>query len=338
MSTPARLPKAELHCHVEGTASPALARALAERGGVALPPVAKDGSWAWNGFSGFLDAYDRVAALFTTEDDYRRLASEYLSAIAADGAIHAEFFVSPDHAMRAGLDPERYIAGLSAGLAEAEAEHGIVARLIVTGVRHFGEGSVRVAARFAARMTTRYPVTGFGLAGDERLHGPSDFAPAFAIARDAGLGLTAHAGEFGGADSVRATIEALDVSRIGHGVRAIEDEAVVALLLERGTVLEVCPGSNIALGVVPNEAAHPLRRLHEAGVRVTVSSDDPPFFATSLAEEYAIAGRLGFTAPEQLALTRNAVEAAFVDERTRRRLLEKLVAVSISLGAVGAKA
>lgn len=325
-------PKAELHVHVEGTASLALALATARKHGIDLGDLIGADRYRWDGFSGFLQAYDRVAALFRDEDDYRRLAFEYLASIAADGAIYAEFFVSPDHAASAGLSPEAYLAGLAEGIRQAEAEHGIVARLVVVGVRHLGPEAVEATARFAAGLA--HPlVTGFGLAGDERRHRPRDFATAFDVARAAGLRLTAHAGEFAGPEAIAETLDQLRVSRIGHGVRAIEDEALVARLAAEGVTLEVCPGSNLALGVFGSAEAHPLRALHDAGVRVTVSSDDPPFFGTSLDAEYAFARDAGFTAPERLALTRNAVEAAFVDEETRGTLLQRLVMDAIRLGA-----
>lgn len=325
-------PKAELHAHIEGTAPPALAVEMAGKYGVDLSGFVEGARYRWSGFSGFLSAYDRVADLFRSEEDYRRLALDYLCSLARGGAIYSELTVSPDHARSAGLSASAYLDAIAAGAEAAEAETGIVCRLIVVGVRHLGPEAVEAAAREAARL--RHPrVTGFGLAGDERLHRPRDFARAFDIARDAGLGLTAHAGEFAGAGGVAETLDALKVGRIGHGVRAIEDESLVRRLAETGVTLEVCPGSNVSLGVYPSIEDHPLRRLHEAGVRVTLNADDPPFFDTDLVREYAVAERLGFTAPERLACTRNAIEAAFVDDPTRRALLDRLVLGALSLGA-----
>ena len=163
------------------------------------------------------------------------------------------------------------------------------------------------------------------MAGDELLHAPADFAPAFRIADNAGLACTVHAGEVAGAKSVRDAIAALPVSRIGHGVRSIEDPALVAELARRGTVLEVCPGSNIALGLYPDAVSHPLRRLLDAGCRVTLNSDDPAFFATSIGSEYALASsQMGLSSSELLAITRTAIDAAFVDTETRRALLARI--------------
>ena len=336
-SSKARLPMAELHCHIEGTARPALVEELARRHGVDVGGIIRDGAYVWHDFTSFLAAYDKASNVFRTADDYARLAAEHLEGLAEAGAIYAEIFVSPDHALAAGLAPEAYLDGLGAGLRRALKSSGIEARMIVVGIRHLGPERVEAAARFAAVQAIREPrLTGFGLAGEERLGRPSDFARAFDIARHAGLGLTAHAGEFCGPDRVRETIEALKPSRIGHGVRAIEDERLVAGIAEAGIVLEICPGSNLALGVFPDAAAHPLRRIVEAGVRVTLASDDPPFFATDLASEYRFAADAGFTNADLVGFTRNAIEAAFVEEDTKKRLLDLTTLRAISLGAPGA--
>jgi adenosine deaminase len=328
-------PLAELHVHLEGTASPALAREQARRLGVAIDDLVDGDRYRWRGFTGFLEAYDRVAALFRTPDDFRRLASSYLSEIAAQGAIYAELFISPDHARASGLDPEDYLEAVARSATDAERDSGIVCRLVVVGVRHLGSGAVEAAAHLAAASGHR-GVTGFGLAGDERSGRPADFARAFAIAAEAGLGLTAHAGEFAGPQTIAEALDQLKVTRLGHGVRAVEDAVLLDRLRRERIVLEVCPHSNLALGIYPNAASHPLRQLREAGLRLTVSSDDPPFFSTSLSREYAFAKAQGFGPAERLALTRTALEAAFVEEDVRRQLLEKLALAAISLGAPGA--
>jgi adenosine deaminase len=168
-------------------------------------------------------------------------------------------------------------------------------------------------------------ITGFNLAGEERMGRVADYARAFDIARDIGLGLTIHAGEVCGAFSVADALDVVRPARIGHGVRAIEDSNLVSRLADLGTVLEVCPGSNIALKVFPDFASHPLRKLKEAGVRVTISSDDPPFFHTSLKREYDLAASaFGFSDAEIDQLTRTGIEAAFVDEETRQALLARI--------------
>lgn len=326
------MPLAELHCHIEGAAHPALVEAHAARHGIDVSAIIRDGDYVWHDFTSFLAAYDRAASVFRSEADYADLAADHLGRLAAQGAIYAEFFVSPDHASEAGLSPEAYVAGLSNGIERARQDSGIEARMIVVGVRHLGPEAVERAARFAAGPG--HPlVTGFGLAGDERTAKPADFARAFAIARDAGLGLTAHAGELCGPDSVRATLDALKPTRIGHGVRAVEDANLVRRIVGEGIVLEVCPGSNLALGIYPDAASHPLKALVSAGAKVTLNADDPPFFRTSLADEYAFAAAVGIEAGTRLGFTRHAIEAAFVDEGTRRRLLDRLGRAAIALGA-----
>ena len=325
------LPKAELHCHIEGAAPPALALRQADKYGVDISARVRDGRFVWNGFVDFLACYDLVASLFRSPEDYARLAEDYLSSLARDGAIYAEFFTSPDHALKAGLSPAGYTEGLAEGIRRANAKTGIEARMIVTGVRHFGVESVVAAARFAA--TCREPlVTGFGMAGDESAGDMEDFVRAFGNAREAGLGITVHAGEIEGWASVEAALDHIRPSRIGHGVRAIESPALVERLAAEGTVLEVCPGSNISVGVFADYAAHPLRRLRDAGCRVTVSSDDPPYFDTTLAREYETAKReFGFDDQQLLALTRTAIAAAFVDRKTRATLMEKVEAAASRL-------
>ncbi|MBB5276013.1 adenosine deaminase [Rhizobium rosettiformans] len=319
-----RLKKAELHCHLEGAASPALALAQAQKYGVDPATFMRDGTYAWNDFAEFIKAYDRVAALFCTEEDYALLTETYLRELAAVDTIYSEIIVSPDHGDRIGLGADTYLAGITAGIEAAKAATGIETRIIVTGERHFGPESVIAAAEYAARSDNPL-ITGFNMAGEERMGRVADYARAFDIARDAGLGLTIHAGEVCGAFSVADALDLVKPSRIGHGVRTIEDPDLVRRLVDLGTVLEVCPGSNIALKVFPDLASHPLRKFHDAGVKVCINSDDPPFFGTSLAQEYDWASSaFGFTDEEINGMTRTAIEAAFVDEETRARLLAAL--------------
>jgi adenosine deaminase len=321
----APIPKAELHCHIEGAAAPALVRRLAARHGVDLAGLFDDtGAYRWHDFASFLEAYGRASSVFKTGEDYRELAYDYFTSIAAEGAIYGEIFIAPDIAEDGGVAYADYVGGLGEGIAAAERDAGIVGRMIVVGIRHLGPERVRAMAERAVRNP--HPLlTGFGMAGDETLHHPRDFAPAFRIAAEAGLGITAHAGELAGPESVRAALDHLRVSRIGHGVRSIEDPALVARLADEGIVLELCPGSNIALGLYPDMARHPFRRLMAAGVRVTINSDDPPYFHTSLGREYdALAAAQNLSAETLLAVTRTAVAAAFVDEPTRLKLLARL--------------
>lgn len=318
------LPKAELHCHIEGATPPSLALSQAKRYGIDTSTFIRDGEYAWQDFTSFVASYDATANLFRTQEDYALLAETYLTGIAEAGAIYSELIVSPDQGDAVGIGADAYISGLAEGAERARARTGIETRLLIVGIRHFGPERVVKAAEYAARRP--HPlITGFNLAGEERMHRVADFARAFDIARDAGLGITIHAGELSGAFSVRDALDHVRPTRISHGVRAIEDGDLVKRLADEGVVLEVCPGSNVALKVFPDFEHHPLRALHEAGVRVTLNSDDPPFFHTSLAREYDVASSImGFGDDDLLGMTRTAIEAAFVDEPTRERLLSRL--------------
>lgn len=320
----AHLKKAELHCHVEGAAPPALTIAQAEKYGVETDGFVKDGAYVWNDFTSFIACYDFVASVFRTAEDYAALAEAYLLDLAAANTIYSELFISPDHGEAVGLSPDDYVGGLAAGILSARQKTGIECRMVIIGERHLGPENVLARAKWAAKFD--HPlVTGFNMAGEERMNRVADYAPAFDIVREAGLGVTIHAGELCGAFSVADALDLVKPSRIGHGVRAIEDADLVKRLADLGTVLEVCPGSNIALKVFPDYASHPLRRFVEAGVRVTLNSDDPPFFHTSLAAEYETASTvMGFSDAEINAMTRTAIEAAFVDEQTRSALLARL--------------
>ncbi len=328
MTTIATLPKVELHCHIEGSAPPALVRRLAARNGIALPEAlfADEHRFAWSDFNSFLQAYDGASSAMRRPQDYRDVIYDYLRRCAAEGAIYVELFTSPEHALDVGMDYAAQLEALAAGIDAAEKAFGIVGRLIVLCLRHRGPDRALAMARLM--LDQRHPyVVGFGMAGDELRHAPADFAPAYRLVADAGYPCTAHAGEVGGADSVRATIAALPVSRIGHGVRASEDPRLLEQIARSGIVLEVCPGSNVALGVYPDLARHPLRRLIDAGCKVTLSSDDPPYFDTSIGREYAMAAdAFGLDAQDLLRITRTAIDAAFADADTRRRLSDRVAA------------
>lgn len=309
---------------MEAAADPSLVRDQARIYGEDVGDIIEGDRFVWHDFTSFLHAYDKAASLFRTRQDYARLIETYLTGLAADRTIYSEIFISPDHAKSAGLDPEAYVEGLAEGIEAARERTGIECRMIVVGIRHLGARAVDEAARFAVSMG--HPlITGFGMAGEERFGEIAAFAPAFDRAREAGLSLTVHAGELAGPDSVRGALDWIRPSRVGHGVRAVEDAALVERMAAEKVVLETCPGSNVALGIYPDFARHPFPELLKAGVRLTVSSDDPPYFATSLSGEYAIAERhFGLDEDGLVSLTRNAIEAAFVDEATRGQLLARL--------------
>jgi adenosine deaminase len=319
------VPKAELHVHLEGTAPPALVRRIARRNGLDVPDgvFAAPDRFAWRDFGDFLQTYDMAASVMRTAEDYRDVTFAYLASCAAEGAVYVELTASPDHARLVGLGDEEHLGGIAAGIDAARAAHAIEARILLACIRNFGiEQAIRVAAHAAERP---HPyVVGFSMAGDEAGYPPGPYAEAYAIAAAAGLGCTVHAGEWAGAASVREALD-LPVTRIAHGVRAIEDPGVVRELAARGIVLECCPTSNVALGVFPTYAAHPLPALRAAGVRVTLGSDDPPYFGASVGGEYAVAGeRFGFGDAELRAITRTALEAAFAEPALRDGLLARV--------------
>ncbi|MGB7287598.1 MAG: adenosine deaminase [Salaquimonas sp.] len=327
---PKSLIKAELHCHIEGAAEPGLVLKQAQKYNVdASPYVALEQGYLWSDFSSFLKSYDFVASLFKTPEDYVLLSETHYKHIASQNAIYGEVFISSDHAARIGCSYGTLIDAVSEGIYRAKSATGIEGRIVATGVRHAGIEAVNEAAKLAANEP--HPlVTGFGIAGDERMFEPADFAYAFDIVRDAGLQTTAHAGEFGGPESVREALDHLKVSRIGHGVRSIEDLDLVKRIADEGIVLEICPASNVVLNVYNCIEDHPLRKLDEAGCIVTLSSDDPPHFHTSLQNEYDIAREIfGYDDNALNRFTKNALEHAFVDGETRKQMLEKLAQATI---------
>lgn len=323
------LPLAELHCHLEATIEPDDARALAARNNIDISALFDEaGAYKWRTFKEFLETYDAVSAAIRSAQDYYDITLHYYQRMAARGVIYGEVIVSPAHAERFGVSYPALINAVANAIDDAESEAGIVGRIIITCVRHYGADH----ALAVAKSTQRHPhhfVTGFGMAGDEAYGQAVEFKPAFDIARDAGLGLTTHAGELLGPESIRDALSLLGVSRIGHGVRAIEDEALMEDIKSRGLTLEVCPTSNVAVGLYPSIERHVLPQLMEAGLKITLNSDDPAYFGADIADEYERnAAAHGFSRTTLLQFTRNAVDAAFCDNETKAKLLAKIDAAA----------
>lgn len=322
------LPKVELHLHFEGAAPPAFIRGLAKEKNLDIARIfTPDGGYAYRDFWHFLEVYEAACTTLQTPEDFHRLALAVLEDRARDGVIYAETFLSPDFCGGGDVSAWReYLHAIEDAAAIGERDMGITLKGIVTCIRHFGPEKSRASALCAAETKGDF-LTGFGIAGDEKQFNPRDFTWAFDCAREAGLRLTAHAGEWGGPDSVRDALDYLKPERIGHGVRAIEDLALVDRLAEDGIVLEVCPGSNVFLGLYPGFAQHPVDRLRDREVKVTLSTDDPPFFHTSLTREYeALAQAFGWTEADFRAINADAIRAAFCDEATRDAILARLAA------------
>lgn len=319
------VPKAELHVHLEAGASPELVRRNAARYHVDVSRLFDDeGRYLWSDFSTFLTSYNLAASVFRTPEDFAELTELYQREAAAAGSIYTEFFVSPDFGKRSGLGYAAYLDGIVEGIRRAEAATGIVGRVIPLVERHYGpERGVEAAKAAVAHLVPE--VVGFGMAGEERLFEPHEFRAAFAIAAEAGLELTCHAGEWCSWEGVKATLDAVPVKRLGHGVRAVENADLVRRIVAEGIHLEICPVSNVTLGVFESYAAYPLATLRAAGVRHSLNTDDPPFFHTSVGEEYRVArDELGLDDAELVAVTRMAIEDAFCDAGTRARLLARL--------------
>ncbi len=319
------IPKAELHVHLEGTAPPDLVSRIAARNGLDLPEqlLGADGRFRYTDFLDFLRTYDLAASVIRTGEDYRDITYEYLGSCARGGAIYVELTASPDHAALVGLSDEEHWDGIARGIDDARRDTGIEGRILVSAVRNFGVEQALRVARHAAQRPHPY-IVGFSMAGDEAGFPAGDFAEVYHLAADAGLGCTIHAGEWAGAESVRAALE-LPITRISHGVRAIEDSSVVDEIAARGIVLECCPTSNVVLGVYPSYEEHPLPRLRGAGVRVTLGSDDPPYFGATIQGEYDVCeARMGLGEEDLREITRTAIDAAFCDDELRGGLSARL--------------
>lgn len=323
-------PKVELHLHLEGGAPPAFIAGLAAEKHVDIAGIFdKDGNYVYRDFEQFLRVYEAACSVLNSPQDFYRLTLAVLEESAKHGVVYTEAFLSPDFCGGRDLAAWRdYLAAIRAAADQAERTLGITMRGIVTCIRHFGPDKARETARCAAETMGDF-VTGFGMAGAEMVGRPGDYAYGFDMAREAGLHLTCHAGEWGGPDMVADTLRDLRPARIGHGVNAIRDPALVDRLAEQGTVLEVCPGSNVVLRAFPGWNQHPIERLREKGVRVTVSTDDPPFFGITMTSDYEnLARSFGWDEAVFAAVNKVALEAAFCDAATKARIAKRLEAPS----------
>ena len=324
--TYADMPKVELHLHHEAAAPPDFIRGLAKEKNIDISGIFDDrGGYAFRDFDHFLKVYDGACLPLQTPDDFRRLTYAALKETAKHGVIYAETFVSPDFCGGGDVSAWRdFLAAMQQGAQEAERDFGIVHRAIATCLRHEGPEQAKTAAKCAVETMGDYLV-GFGMAGAEMMGRPGDFSYSFDMAREAGMQLTCHAGEWGGPDMVADTMRDLKVSRIGHGINAIHDAALIDQIVETGIVLEVCPGSNVVLQAVTGWDAHPIDKLRKAGVKVTVSTDDPPFFHTTMSYEFEmLAKTFGWDRAVFDNLNMTALDAAFCDDATRNTLLKRL--------------
>jgi len=328
----ASLPKAHLHLHLAGAMRPSTLRELAREQGRRLPAelLDPDGArldvTARRGWSRFQRLYDAARDVVAGPEQVRRLVREIAEDERAAGSGWVEVQVDPSSyaARLGGLQPT--VELVLDAMAEASAATGTGMALVVAANRTRHPGDAETLARLAKRFVGR-GVVGFGLSNDETRGRPEEFAKAFRIAREAGLLSVPHAGELRGTRSVLGAVESLGAHRLGHGVRSVEDPATVALLAERGVLLEVCPASNVALGVAGAIEAVPVRQLQAAGVPVALGADDPLLFRSGLVEQYAAVRDQQGLADEALAdLAGDAVRGSAAPPEVRARLLEGIAA------------
>lgn len=315
MPAPEPFPKIELHVHLEGTVRPDTLREIAGRNDYALPDDLES-LYAFRDFEHFIDVWVLTTNALRTEEDWRQMVVDYAGEAAFHGCVYLEGIFSPAERVRRGCSYEEIFEGVCAGADEARELHGVEIRLTPDIPRAFTQEEARATVEWAARYRER-GVVGVGLGGLEAQFPPEPYADAFREAKSLGLGSVPHAGEAAGAASVRGALEELQADRIRHGIRAVEDPGLVAELAGRGTVLDVCPLSNLRTGVVRSLEEHPLPQLVASGVRCSISTDDPAMFDTDLTRDYEAAASLGL---DPRAAYEAGVVGALCDDATRERL------------------
>ena len=318
------LPKAELHLHIEGTLEPELMFELAHRNDVPLPYGSVDevrAAYEFEDLQSFLDIYYRAAAVLRTEDDFADLMSAYLTRAVADGVRHAEIFFDPQTHTERGIDVGTVVRGLVR--AQEDAAPGITSTLILCFLRHLpSETAVEV---FEEARPFLDHIQGVGLDSGEAGNPPELFAEPYRLAVAAGLRPVAHAGEEGPAEYVRAALDILSAERIDHGVRAGDDPELVERLARERIPVTMCPLSNQRLKVFPDLRDHNLAEMMDAGVLVTVNSDDPAYFGGYVGDNYlAIAEALNLDRDQLVQLARNSIEASFLPEDRKAVLQDEI--------------
>ncbi len=321
-----RLPKAELHLHLEGTVVPETLVELSRRHD--QPPLSLDQAQAiyrYTDFTGFLMAFKAVTERLRTPEDYELITRRMLERLAPQGVVHAEVYLSAGVIDYWGRDLEPLFEGMERARLQAEQDHGITACWIFDAVRQFGPEPAARVFRKAAQLQRQYPsIIGIGIGGDERHTGAEPFRELYAEARDAGLRLTAHAGESVGPQGIWGAIN-IGAERIGHGLTAIDDGELMEVLAERQIPIEVCISSNLRTGCCTALANHPVRRYFDAGLMTTLTSDDPAMFLSDLEQEYRLAqDQFAFTSEHLRELASNSIEASFLSPERKVDLLRRI--------------
>ncbi|MFD5429724.1 adenosine deaminase [Streptomyces sp. NPDC127084] len=320
------LPKAELHLHIEGTLEPELAFALAERNGIELPYAGTEDlrkAYLFADLQSFLDLYYELMAVLRTAEDFTELADAYLARAAAQGVRHAEIFFDPQAHTARGVPIGTVVEGLAHALDRAEERHGVSTQLIMCFLRDQSADSAM--ATLDAAKPYLHHISGVGLDSAEAGHPPAGFREVYAAAESLGLRKVAHAGEEGPPEYIWEALDILGVERVDHGLRAMEDPALVERLVRDRIPLTVCPLSNVRLRAVDTLEDHPLRAMMDAGLLVTVNSDDPAYFGGYIGDTFhAVREALGLDREQMRQLARNSFAASFLehDEPRRRRYLD----------------
>lgn len=312
-------PKIELHVHLEGTVRAPTLLEIARRNDYPLPADTVEGLaelYRFRDFRHFIDVWILTTNALQRAEDFRQVVVDYAAEAAGHGAVYLEGIFSPAERVRRGCDWQEIYEGFCDGADAAREVHGVEIRLTPDITRGFTMDEARATVEWAARFRDR-GVVGVGLGGLEAEYPPEPYADVFALAKSLGLGSVPHAGEVAGAASVRGALEALGADRLRHGIRAEEDPGLVRELAGRGTVLDVCPLSNLRTGTVRSLEEHPLPRLVAAGVRCSISTDDPAMFDTDLSRDYDAATSFGL---EPRSFYEAGVAGALCDEATRTRL------------------
>lgn len=309
-----RLPKCELHIHIEGSLEPELMFALARRNGIRLPYPSIEAlrqAYRFRDLQDFLDIYYQGMSVLVTEQDFYDLARAYLERARADNVRHVEMFFDPQGHTSRGIAFATVVAGLSRAIADAKRELGVDASLIMCFLRHLDEADAERTLDSALAFKDR--IVGIGLDSSERGNPPSKFKHVFRRARDAGFFLTAHAGEEGPPGYVWEALDVLGVARIDHGNRSLEDAALVGRIAREQVPLTMCPLSNLRLRVVDDLAHHPLRMMMDKGVLASVNSDDPAYFGGYVNQNYlAVSAALRLGRDEIAAIVRNGIAASLM--------------------------
>jgi len=320
-----RMPKAELHLHIEGSLEPEMAFRLAERNGVRLnyPSVeALRAAYAFKNLEEFLDIYYTGMSVLLKEEDFYDLTWAYLLRVRQDHVVHVEMFFDPQAHLERGVPLGVQISGIRHALSDGKKQLGISSRLILSFLRHLSEESAFETLELAQPFLDQ--LDGFGLDSSEIGHPPEKFARVFAKCRERGFRITAHAGEEGPPAYVHQALDVLQVDRIDHGNHSLDDAALVQRLADEGKIRTVCPLSNVKLCVVKNMAQHPILSMLEQGLRATVNSDDPAYFGGYVNDNYrALIEHLPLTREHLYDLARNAFDGAWVSaEEKAQHLIE----------------